>query len=155
MPKRSSRKCSKGQIRRKAYIRKSSRRNGSSKRVYVRSACVPDKGKPGKTPLRKRVLPQPSDKEIDLSAMGYSYKKSELARRRVLKRAAEKYGSLKVMRHLILRTNIQATGSKAKKVMTKDVDYLQKLHQQMKKKSRKTRKKSRKRSRKTRKKSRK
>lgn len=45
------RKCPKGKIRREGYT--------TRRGVRVGPSCVPDKGKPGKTPAAKRVLPKP------------------------------------------------------------------------------------------------
>lgn len=116
-------KCPKGMIRRKAYSRKSSK---SQKRVHVKSACVKDMGAVGKTPKAKRVLPALGD-EIHLSKYGYTTSENKEKRESSLKRASKKHGTLPILRRLNLIRNYQAD-EKAKRVMSKDVKFMSRLH---------------------------
>ncbi len=126
---RKSKKCSKGKIRRKGYTTK--------KGTRVKSTCVPDKGKKGKS---KKVLPKPSGK-LSLRKHGYSTKKKAKARRASLRKASRQKGEdeLKVLRHLNLIRNYQSN-EKTKKVMSSDVKWLSKQYK--KSKSRKSKNKN-------------
>jgi hypothetical protein len=71
--------CKRGYIRRKAYTR----RDGTK----VKSTCIKDLGKPGRTRKRDRVLPKL--KPGELSKFGYETKKPSKDRRRALLRASK------------------------------------------------------------------
>lgn len=64
--------CKPGKIRRKGYTRKDGTR--------VKSGCVKDTGKRGKTPASKKVLPKP--KKGDLSCGGRDWTHSQPAKTR-------------------------------------------------------------------------
>lgn len=81
----------------------------------------------------KKLLPKPSD-NIHLSDVGYAVHKSESARHRSLKRASKKNGALPVVRRLNLIRNLTRSGSKNKKILSKDVEYVKKIYKQEKKK---------------------
>jgi len=119
-------KCPRGTIRRKSFRRKSGSR--------VRSTCVPDKGRRGKTPPSGRVLP-PFDKKMALRKHGYSTKKSTRQRHESLRKASRQYTPIKVLRHLNLARNYQAD-TKAKKIMSDDVEYMSKFYSRSKTRSR-------------------
>ena len=114
--------CPKGYIRRVPYMRKS--RKGSL--VYVKSACTPDKGKPGKTPESKKVLPKPGDK-LHLSKYGYSTHRSSTLRHKALAAAASDNNTLEVLRRLNLLRNLQGE-DEAKNIMSQDVEYMKKMY---------------------------
>lgn len=122
--------CPPRKISRKAYSRKTS----SGKRVSVKRTCVPDKGKPGKTPKSKQVLPKPS-KEISLSKYGYSTQKTETKRRASLRAASRDLEDpLVVLRRLNLIRNYQADPA-TKRKMSKDVTYMKQEYAKYKNKN--------------------
>lgn len=97
------RSCGRGKIRRSAYRRTDG--------TYVKSACVPDKGAPGKTPSSKRLLPEiiPGDIGIWKKDMPAAKRHSEL------ERVVERRGCRKVIGGLTLLRNKSAdSGTKAK-----------------------------------------
>lgn len=137
--------CPKGYIQKKGYERKSHSRKAYSRngtivksahvsRTKVGPSCTPDKGKPGKTPERAKVLPAPG-KEISLSRMGYATSKKKLSRHRALSSASSKYDPLKVLKRLVLLSNYQADPT-AKKTMKADVEYMKGVYSKYKKLSR-------------------
>lgn len=135
------RTCPKGEIR---VHRK------SSNKYY----CTKDRGKKGRTPKQARVLPDIDDSE----SLKYKTNVSQAIRRKQLRAASKRMGTLAALRRLNLLRNYQATGSKAKKIMAEDVEYMKRLYatekkKKSKKKSSKKKKKrsSRKRSKKSRK----
>lgn len=133
-----SKKCPKGQIRRKAhskksYLRRSYKRKDGTRvkasyvdRAKVPSTCVPDKGAKGKTPLSRQVLPK-LRKDISLRRHGYSVHKSAAARHTALDKASTIHNPLKVLRHLNLARNYQADED-AEKIMSRDVNYMKKKY---------------------------
>ena len=124
--------CPKGKIERNGYTRKDGTR--------VSKTCVPDKGKPGKTPESEKVLPVPGD-IISLSKYGYSTSKGEQTRHKALMDASRDFDNLKILQRLNLLRNYQAD-SRAKGVMSDDVEYMKRNY--AKSKSRKGSRKSRK-----------
>ncbi len=107
-----AKKCAAGKIRRKAYRR--------SDGVKVKSACVPDKGRPGKGP---QTLPKPKPGHL----RGYSTKMSATGRRTLLNKLSKKEGCGKVVRKLSLDANLtKESNPKAHKVYRSDMAYLQK-----------------------------
>ena len=142
--RKGSKKCPKGQIRRKSYSKKSHlrrsyrRKNGSRvkasyvDKAKVSSTCVPDKGAPGKTPLSRQVLPK-LGKDVSLRRFGYDTDKSVRGRHEALDKASARHNPLKVIRHLNLARNYQAD-AKAKRVMGEDVKYMSRQYTQYKKK---------------------
>ena len=110
--------CPPGEIARKAYVRRMTSRVGREgynrktksgktihvypkvKSVLVKSACVKDMGKPGKS----RKLPAgrigPISRKGELKRYGYSYKLPEDKRRAALQRAIAKMGALNIYRKL-------------------------------------------------------
>ena len=119
-------------IRRKSYKTRSGRR--------VKSSCVKDMGKPGRTPKHKRVLPKPSG-DMSLSEFGYKVSKSEEDRRNALVDAVKEYGALVVLRHLNLLRNYQSV-KRNKQRMSDDVEYLKRKYATLKRKRSRSRKSS-------------
>lgn len=131
-------KCPPKTIKRASYVRKSHSRKSyrrsdgtrvSAARVRktnVNKSCVPDKGKPGKTPESKKILPKPGD-DIHLSKYGYHTDLAEETRHKALRSASRSHGSLVILRRLNLLRNYQAD-VKSKKIMSKDVEYMSSLH---------------------------
>lgn len=114
-PKR-RRRCLQGTIRRKAYTTK----NG----VYVKSTCVKDMGKPGKTPKKDRVLPEL--KPGKLSSYGYSTFVGVRKRHDALKAAIEDDGYLKILRRLVAVSNYnKRSAPEAHAIMRKDIEWMQ------------------------------
>jgi hypothetical protein len=125
--------CPRGKIRRSSYKKK----DGTS----VKSTCVPDKGKKGKTPERLKVLPKFSGK-LHLSQYGYSTEKLARDRRSSLKRASKKEGDLPVLRHLVLARNYSKSNKPVYQIMNKDIKYLSREYKKTKKNSKKKSKKN-------------
>ena len=112
-------KCPPGKIRRKAYTR----RDGT----YVKSACVPDKGKPGKTPARKKVLPKPT--AGNLSKYGYSNVKNTKAavRRAALLKGVKDAGYATIIRRVNLIANYnKLSDPTVHRIMRSDIAWMQK-----------------------------
>lgn len=135
--------CPRGQILRKGYLRKGFDRKGFYRKSgsYVKpsyisqakvpATCVPDRGRPGKSP---RTLP-PVDDKIHLSRYGYSTKLPKSERRRALQAAAADSDLLLVYRRLNLIRNYQANdpvGRRIKNIMSEDIEYLKTLYQKQK-----------------------
>ena len=119
-------RCPRGEIPRTGYVRRYStgirrrgytvrRRNGRTYRVYpqasrmiVRSACIRDRGRPGKGPLglfhggsrRKTVYGIGPLRKGELTKHGYSTKHSTAKRHKALRSAAREFGALGVYRKL-------------------------------------------------------
>ncbi len=117
--------CPKGKIRRSSYTKKDGTR--------VASTCVPDKGKPGKTPKSQKILP-PIKNNKYLRSSGYSTKKSKSERHKALDKVAAKSaknnstslqkGYAEVEKHLNLVRNYTPKGTKVHKTMSEDMKYL-------------------------------
>lgn len=90
------RACGRGKILRAAYRR--------SDGTYVKAACVPDKGAPGKTPASKRVLPEPVAGDLGV------WKKDMAASKRhdSLRKVVERRGCRKVIGSLTLLRNLSS-----------------------------------------------
>lgn len=88
------RSCPRGKIRRKGYRRKDGTR--------VKSACVPDKGKPGKTPISERDLPKPKKGHL----RGWHANESASKRHAALKKWVRKTNCKKTIGKLTLLRNI-------------------------------------------------
>lgn len=96
------RACGRGKILRSPYRRKDG--------TYVKAACVPDKGAPGKTPASKRVLPEPVAGDLGV------WKRDMPAGKRheSLRKVVERRGCRKVIGSLTLLRNLTADrGTKA------------------------------------------
>ncbi len=104
-------KCPKGMIRRSAYTKKSG--------VRVKSACVPDKGRPGKGGPVKVSLD-----EKHLGKYGYSLKKSSSARMRAIQKAIKVKGARKVLSRLVLLRTYRKYNKKSAEYKKLDKDIL-------------------------------
>lgn len=99
-------KCPPKTIKRVSYTRKSHSRRSYKRsdgtrvsatrvsRTSVGPSCTPDKGKPGKTPLSKRILPKLGD-EIHLTKFGYHTDLADETRHKALRSASRSHGALK------------------------------------------------------------
>lgn len=122
----SSKKCPVGKIRRKeSYVEPYTRADGTRvKGHYRKSVCVEDRGKPGKTPKSKRVLPQP--KKNGLSKYGYSTKKIMNDRREALRKAVRSEGYAYVIRRLNLLANFNENQNpRVANTMRRDISWIQ------------------------------
>lgn len=131
-----ARSCSRGSIRRKSYVRKSK----SGKRTRVPSACIKDRGKPGKGP---KILPIP-ERGV-LSRYGYANVKDlpDQKRRAALKRAIDAYGHRKVIGHLVLIANYtRISDPSAYAIFKGDQEHVSRLYKELKSKSKSTRRSS-------------
>lgn len=117
--------CPSGKIRRKSYTRKAYTRADGTRvpASRVPSTCIKDRGSKGKGP---KTLPKPS-KDASLSKYGYRVHKKASTRRRSLKRASKRYGTLPVLRRLNLITNYTADEENKKK-MRSDVEFMKKTY---------------------------
>lgn len=109
-------KCKPNQIVRSAYKTK----NGTK----VKATCTKDKGKPGKGP---KTLPTP-EKNNKLRKYGYSLSKPAIERRVSLVIAMKHEPPLKVLKRLILLSNIYATGTMNKRKLKSDVKFLRQFY---------------------------
>ena len=119
-------KCSSGKIKRRSYKTK----KGSK----VKSSCVKDRGRKGKTPKNRKVLP-PLKNDIHLSKYGYSIRKTSEERRRSLLKAVKKHDTIEVLRRLVLISNYQAKDKENKRVIEKfrsDIEFMRDLYRQSK-----------------------
>lgn len=136
----STRKCPKGQILRKGYVRRFSssikNRGYSVKRgntvfraypkkntTFVKATCIKDRGLPGSKPsigpLRKG----------DLSKYGYNVKKSEKDRHEALNKAIREYGALGVFRKLDAVAKLSSrTAPAASTIFKLDRDWVRSTH---------------------------
>ena len=110
--------CPPGKIPRSAYLRKDG--------TYVRSTCIPDKGLPGKTPLKRRVLPKPV--AGNLSKYGYFDVKHTPAsiRREALLRGVRDAGYATIMRRVNLVANFNKNNPPLHKIFRSDMAWMQK-----------------------------
>jgi hypothetical protein len=85
------------------------------KKIHLKSTCIPDVGKPGKTPKKERI-PSPSA-DMHLSEYGYKTTDSVEKREAALKKAVSKMPKeknitkreaiVKILRHLNLLATLQ------------------------------------------------
>jgi len=73
---------------------------------------------------------------LSLRKFGYGVNKSETQRRKSLRKASEKFGSLKVLQRLNLIRNKQPRNnskrSKGQNIMSEDVKYMSRYHKKNK-----------------------
>lgn len=113
--KRKNKACPRGQIRRKAYTR----RTKTGKTIKIPSRCIKDVGLPGKGPRLIKVGAEGKG----LRARGYSTKKSAASRRAAISKMVRAKGYVKTMRHLNARANLQG-GRAPGKAMRADVNWM-------------------------------
>lgn len=121
--------CPRGEILRKGYVRKAYKRSDGTvvKSKRIAATCVPDKGKPGKTPNSKKVLPKP--KQGGLSKYGYSNIKTAGAvkRRAALTIAVKDLGYAPVVRRLNLISNYNKNSDPfAHRLLRSDMAWMKK-----------------------------
>ncbi len=98
--------CKPGKIRRKGYTRKDG--------THVKSGCVKDTGKRGKTPASKKVLPKPKKGDLSCRGRDWSHKQPASTRRSIIKCIVEKKlrGTANSCRAAILDLNLLANFTK-------------------------------------------
>ena len=112
--RRSRRACGRGSIRRRSYTRKDG--------VYVKSSCVKDTGKRGKTPKAERVLPKLTPGR--LSRYGYSTFKPTKTRHEALHDAIRAEGYNTILRRLVAISNYNTrTAPDAHAIMRSDIEW--------------------------------
>jgi hypothetical protein len=123
--------CKRGYIRRKSYIRKDG--------TKVKSTCIKDLGKPGRTPKREKVLPKL--KPGKLSKFGYETKKPAKDRRRALMKASKnpktkKLSKKKMLsnsrRLVVLKNYTKRSNPSAYKKYNADANWLLKKYKRKK-----------------------
>ena len=121
-------KCSKGKIERIAYdyIKKKTK-----KAVKISKTCVTDKGKPGKGP---KIITIPEYDVGLLSNYGYSLKEKHELRQKAIKKSIKEHDPLKVLRHINALRTLQKSNEKIFKKLDKDMKWLQKQYDKIKKK---------------------
>ncbi len=118
-------KCKKNEILIRAYKKKSG--------VRVKPHCTPDKGAKGRTPLKKRVLPEL--KKDEFTKYGYSTKLSASKRLSKLKRAIKDLSYASVLKRIVVLRSYNKRNPKLYAKFDCDVKALQKWR-----KSKKTKK---------------
>lgn len=132
--------CPRGFIRRKGYTRRfknTVKRLGYTVRrkdtvftvrpkkeeVHVASACIKDRGLPGKGPRQGDGIG--ALRKGELIKYGYSYRLSDSARRSALKKAIDRYGALSVYRKLdaVAKLSLR-TAPDASIIFGKDRDWI-------------------------------
>ena len=103
----------------KTYRKFKNKRSKSSKKSKTSKSRKLSRSKSGKL----KILPPLDKSNLHLSDYGYSLANKDAERKRSLKRASKKEGSLPVLRRLNLIRNYTADPSNKKK-MTKDVEFL-------------------------------
>ena len=121
-------KCPVGTILRSGYKRKAYTRSDGRhvKAVMVKPVCIPDKGKPGKTPASAKVLPKPTVGA--LSKYGYYNIKTTPAskRRASLRNAVKNTGYATIIRRINLIANYNKLSDPVShKIMRSDIAWIQ------------------------------
>lgn len=139
--RRTTKKCPPGQIARAAYVRRFTsgikqrgftvkRKSGKTYRVYpkkthtvVRSACIKDRGLPGKAEPGKQIGPL---RKGELKKYGYVYRFPTAQRHAALQKAVGEYGALGVYRKLnaVAKLSIR-TAPGASQVFKEDRNWVQ------------------------------
>ena len=134
-PRGGAEKCQAGEIKRKGYNRKSyvSVTGAHVKKARVPASCIKDRGAPGKGPKRLPKVKAPGF----LREAGYSLSLPEAKRHSALRKAAHKESVLEVLRRVNLIRNYSKAEKKNYSKLSKDVEYLKKLHLAEKKKIKK------------------
>lgn len=113
-------KCPTNKIVRKSYTTK--------KGTKVKATCVPDKGAKGKS--KSRVLPKL--KKGELTFYGYDLSDSFEKRKVALKKSTKRYGSLPVLRKLVVLRTYNKNQPKYYKKYDRDVKFVQELRKKIK-----------------------
>jgi hypothetical protein len=106
-------KCPAGKIRRSGYVRKDGTR--------VKSVCVPDAGAPGKTPAKKRFMPDLGPEPLK----GWSKNKPASRRRADLKKIVAKKGCRAALRTINVIANV-TTDRPAETKLRQDYKWVRK-----------------------------
>ena len=112
-------KCPKGKILRSAYTRADG--------IHVKSTCIRDTGKPGKTSAAAKVLPKPTPGA--LTKYGYHNVKHTLAsvRRAALTKGVKDAGYATIIRRVNLIANYnKLSDPRVHKIMRSDIAWMQK-----------------------------
>jgi hypothetical protein len=126
--------CGTGKILRKGYTRKSynkKSKHGSIKisQSRVEPTCIKDIGSKGHGP---KILPKP-DPNMSLGKYGYSLSRNVSDRRKSLKKASKKIGTLNVLRRTNLIRNYSKSVKNNYKKLSDDVEYLKREYSKEKK----------------------
>lgn len=123
-------RCEMGEIMKKGYYRHDyTKKDGTKvKGKYVRQACTPNKGKPGKTTMEGKVIPKL--KKGELSHFGYSTHKNEDERHKALLKAVEKLSYATVIRKLNAVRTLSKADAHLFKIYSRDIENLQKWRSQ-------------------------
>lgn len=136
--------CPPGQVARAAYVRRFTsgikqrgftvkRKSGKTYRVYpkknhtvVRSACIKDKGLPGKAKPGEQIGPL---RKGELKKHGYVYRLPTAKRQEALKKAVAEYGALGVYRKLnaVAKLSVR-TAPDASRAFKMDRDWIKKTY---------------------------
>ena len=131
--------CPEGEVKRKGYTRKTfTRRSGSRVRsTSVSSGCIKDRGYRSRLfQLKTGSMGIGKLRKGELREFGYSAEASEEKRHKSLRAASKKYSSLSVLRKLnALATYNKRTQPEHSVVYKADREYVSKLHQREKSKS--------------------
>ena len=108
--------CPVGKIRRQAYTRKDG--------IIVKSSCVKDMGKPGKTSEKNKVLPKPTPGM--LAQFGYFDVKNKnmRLRRMALEKSVKNVGYKKTFLRVNLAANLNKSDEKVHKLMRDDMNWM-------------------------------
>jgi hypothetical protein len=137
-------KCPKGQILRKPYVRRFTtatrtqgyivKRGNKTYKVFpkklstlVKASCIKDRGLPGSVSSSSSIGPL---RRGDLSKYGYNVKLSESQRHSSLEKAIKEYGALGVYRKLdaVAKLSVR-TAPDASKIFKIDRDWVQRKHE--------------------------
>lgn len=116
--------CSPGKIRRMAYTAK---RRGRTFRV--KSACIKDRGAPGRWQTVKGILGIGKLKRGDLRSLGYDHSDRAVTRHTALDKAVRRYGRNSTVRKLnAIATYTKRTIPSASRIYKTDMHYVQKKY---------------------------
>jgi hypothetical protein len=123
-------RCEMGEIMKKGYYRHDyTKKDGTKvKGKYVRQACTPNKGKPGKTTVEGKTIPKL--KKGELSHFGYSTHKNVDERHKALLKAVEKLSYATVIRKLNAVRTLSKADAHLFKIYSRDIENLQKWRSQ-------------------------
>jgi len=119
-------RCPVGKIMKKGYYRHDyEKKDGTHvKGKYVKQACTPNKGKPGKTLESAKVIPPL--KKGELTKFGYSTHLSEKERLQSLIKAVKDLSYATVIRKINAVRTLSRNDPKLNKIYTTDIENLQK-----------------------------
>lgn len=113
--------CPPGKIRRIGYTRKN--------KVRVKSACIKDRGAPGRWQTVKGILGIGKLKRGVLRSLGYDHSDSAATRHAALDKAVRRYGRNSTVRKLnAISTYTKRTIPSASRIYKTDMHYVQKKY---------------------------